>query len=151
MTRFDLVWMFLVAAFIIAAAGVDADDDRPPAYVVDSDYTAVRNDVLSRLNAADDKLPACEAALNAAQSDVVALKADGDAARAAVDQLRASVDDHRRHIEYLQSVVESLRASSTPSLWEDVDGALGVAGGYALGTGMCVGLAWVFNQPAFTR
>lgn len=140
--------LFAVIAMLLAAAA----DDRPPAMDAAVDgYTAVRDDVLAELNAAHDKLPACEQALIGAQDDLMVVKADSVAARAAVDQLRASVGDHRQHIEYLESVIKDLRKDVSPTLWEDVDATLGVAGGYALGAGMCVGMAWVFNQPAFNR
>ena len=118
-------------------------------------HTLIRNDVLARLDAADQNLPKAEAALAQAQADLRALKA-------AADQLQAQKALLEQHVGLLEQALKlqvdvcASGAALTPSkvadatvqaagaAWEAIDAPLG----FAAGAGMCVGIAWGLNQVA---
>lgn len=151
----------LVSLLVVAA------DAPPPALAVDStcvDYaethTLVRKDVLSKLDASDQNLPACEKSLTQAQvdltqakTDLLALKKAADEQQVAIAKLKAQKEILERHITKLEGLTcpEPTVGDQLAQGWEAVDGSVGMAAGYALGTGMCIGIAWVFNQPDFQR
>ena len=151
-----------------------AADAPPAALAVDStcvDYaethTLVRKDVLAQLNTSDKNLPECEDNLAAAQADLIPAKSDLKQARsdlialqkAAIEQ-RAVIAEYKAQKRVLEGHITKLEGIVCPEPtvgdqivqgWEEVDGFVGVGAGYVLGTGMCVGMAWVFNQPSLTR
>ena len=122
-------------------------------------HTLIRNDVLARLDAADQNLPKAEAALAQAQADLRALKA-------AADQLQAQKALLEQHVGLLEQALKlqvdvcasvcASGAALTPgkvadatmqaagAAWEAIDAPLG----FAAGAGMCVGIAWGLNQVA---
>jgi len=151
-----------------------AADTPPPALAVDStcvDYadshTLVRKDVLSELTAAKKNLPVCEDALQQAQQDLQKAKAellqaekDLKALRDAALEQRAAIAEYKAQKQVLEGHITKLEGLTCPEPtvadqlvagWEEVDGFVGVGAGYVLGTGMCVGMAYIFNQPALTR
>jgi len=144
-----------------------AADVPPPALAVDAtcvDYadshTLVRKDVLAQLNADHKNLPLCEEGLKQAQvdltqaqADLLALKKAAEEQQVAIAKLKAQKEILERHITKLEGLTcpEPTVGDQIAQTWESVDGSVGMAAGYALGTGMCIGMAWVFNQPDFTR
>jgi hypothetical protein len=144
-----------------------AGDLGPAALAVDStcaDYadthTLVRKDVLKKLNASDKNLPSCEAGLTQAQADLVQAKTDLIALQKAAIEQRAVIAEYKAQKQVLEGHITKLEGIVCPEPtvgdqiaqgWEEVDGVVGLGAGYALGTGMCIGIAYVFNQPAFTR
>ena len=118
-------------------------------------HTLIRNDVLARLDAADQNLPKAEAALKQAQADLQALKS-------AANQLQAQKALLEQHIGLLEQAMKlqgdvcASGAALTPgkvadatvqaagAVWEAIDAPLG----FAAGAGMCVGIAWGLNQVA---
>jgi hypothetical protein len=111
-------------------------------------HTLIRNDVLARLDAADQNLPKAEAALAQAQADLRALKA-------AADQLQAQKALLEQHVGLLEQALKLQGDVCAPSparvvtdaagaAWEAIDAPLG----FAAGAGMCVGIAWGLNQVA---
>ena len=163
--------MRLLALLSLLAMAADAP---PAALAVDStcvDYadthTLVRKDVLSTVNASHKNLPACEDGLVAAQSDLTQAKTDLTQAKAdlialqkaAIEQ-RAVIAEYKAQKRVLEGHITKLEGIVCPDpsvgdqivqAWEEVDGVVGIGAGYVLGTGMCVGMAYVFNQPALTR
>jgi hypothetical protein len=146
-----------VAALTVAfslALGV-LQDPVPAALPVGADcarhvatHTLIRNDVLARLDAADQNLPKAEAALAQAQADLRALKA-------AADQLQAQKALLEQHIGLVEQALKLQGDVCAPSparvvtdaagaAWEAIDAPLG----FAAGAGMCVGIAWGLNQVA---
>jgi hypothetical protein len=118
-----------------------------PSYEVDEDYIAVRKDVLAVMDAAEQNLARCEPALQAAQDDLRALKTEADGLRAAARELQSQKALLEAHVTALETVLQ--REPGFAEGWERVDGPLGLAAGWGLGTAQCVGLAWVFNQDGF--
>lgn len=153
-----------VAAFTVAlslALGM-LQDPVPAALPVGADcvrhvatHTLIRNDVLARLDAADQNLPKAEAALAQAQADLRVLKA-------AADQLQAQKALLEQHVGLMEQALKlqgdvcASGAALTPgkvadatvqaagAAWEAIDAPLG----FAAGAGMCVGIAWGLNQVA---
>lgn len=134
----------------------------PPALPVGADcakyastHTLVRNDVLAKLDAADQNLPKAEAALKQAETDLKTLKS-------AVDQLQNQKQILEGHITLLENALKMQReayiacasgkgiaeevTSSIEKLagdaWETMDAPLG----FAAGAGVCMGIAWGLNQ-----
>lgn len=136
----------LITVIVLAAT-------LPPSYKVDDDYTAVRNDVLAQMNAADKNLPKCEAKLDKAQDDLLRLRVHADELRAATRELGEQKRLLKAHITALETVLQRgpTYGDQFVTTWEQIDGGVGLATGYALGTAQCVGMAWVFNQPEFRR
>lgn len=112
-------------------------------------HVLVRNDVLARLDAAEQNLPKAEAALRQAQDDLQALKR-------AADELQNQKKLLEQHITMLEGAFKAQQAvcaATAPTVtddiqrmaanaWETVDMPLG----FAAGAGMCIGLAWGLNQ-----
>jgi hypothetical protein len=121
----------------------------PPTKPVDDDYTAVRKDVLAKMNLADINLPGCEAGLAKAQNDLQAAQAHIVDLEAAARELQSQKALLKAHITALETVLQ--REPGFAEGWEEVDGPLGLAVGWGVGTAQCVGLAWVFNQKGFRR
>jgi len=144
-----------------------ATDTGPAALAVDStcvDYqethTLVRKDVVSQLNADHKNLPVCEASLTQAQldltqakKDLLALQKAAIEQRAAIAELKAQKQVLEGHITKLEGIVcpEPTVGDQIAQTWESMDGVVGMGAGYAFGMGTCIGVAYVFNQPAFTR
>jgi len=124
-------WMIILVMTMTAAGPAAMSSDV-------EGYTLVRDDVLEALNVADRNIGACEMALAGAQEDIRAAAAGAEALKAAAMELEAQKSELQDRVRGMETGV-----------WEDYDWALGMTAGYALGTGMCVGLAWVFNQPEF--
>lgn len=155
--------MRLVTAAVCLLLGAPAD--TPPARAVAKDcyqhraeYTLVRKDVLATLNASDKNLPVCEEGLRQAQDDLTQAKADLIALQKAAIELRANVAELKAHKRVLEGHITKLEGMTCPETtwadkiakgWDNIDGVVGIGTGYALGTGMCIGIAWVFNQPDF--
>lgn len=133
----------LVLALILATT-------LPPTRPVDDDYTAVRKDVLEKMNLSDINLPKCEKALAGAQDELVAAAAQVAELRAAATALQDQKTLLTAHIAALETVLQ--RGPSVGDQfamgWERVDAPLGLALGWGIGTAQCVGLAWAFNQPS---
>lgn len=136
----------LMAGLLTAMAG-----DLPPTKALDDDYTAVRKDVLETMNLADINLPKCEAGLDEAQNDLQAAQAHIVELEAAARQLQSQKALLEAHITALETVLQRqpTYGEQFAGGWEQIDGPLGLATGWTLGTAQCVGLAWVFNQEGF--
>lgn len=133
-------------ALVIALAAA-----LPPSYEVDENYVAVRKDVLAQMDAADKNLPKCEAGLTKAQEDL-------QTAQKHIDELQAKARELQQHKALLEAHITALETvlQREPSYgdqfvrgWEEVDGPVGLAVGWSVGTFQCIGLAWVFNQDGF--
>ena len=151
---------------MVMLASAKAQND-PPALAVDSTceqyadtHTLVRNDVVKQLNSDHKKLPVCEEHLSSAQKSLTSLKADAQALKKATQEQRAVIAEYKAQKRVLESYIKKLESANCPEpsvlsdireSWEQVDGMVALGGGYALGTGMCIGLAYVFNQPSFKR
>ena len=117
----------------------------PPTKPVDENYTAVRNDVLAQMNAADVNLPKCEEALDEAQKELQRAKVE-------MIELRAAAEALKQQNEILKALIDNRPATGGfVEAWEQIDGPVGLTLGWGIGTLQCVGLAWVFNQDGFTR
>lgn len=142
-----------VPALIVAlslALGV-TQDTVPAALPVGVDcfkraatHTLVRNDVLAKMDAAEQNLPKAEEALRQAQVDLQALKA-------AVDELQRQKALLQEHVKLLEKVIQVQPAPQTTpddvvaaieGVWEWADAPLA----FVAGTGMCVGVAWGLTQ-----
>lgn len=101
-------------------------------------YTLVRNDVLAKLDAADQNLPKAEAALKQAQEDIQALKS-------AVDTLADQKTLLQGHISVLEELMKKQPAKpfDLEAAWEFVDGPIS----FAAGAGMCMGIVWGLRYP----
>lgn len=132
----------LTATLLLAMAG-----DLPPSKPLDDNYTAVRKDVLAKLNAADVNLAKCEARLQKAQEDLRAARDHIAELDAAARELQSQKTLLEAHITTLETMLG--REPTFIEGWEQVDGPLGLATGWGIGTLQCVGLAWVFNQEGF--
>jgi hypothetical protein len=135
---------WLTFAALLAATG---PDNGPPTKVVDEHYTAVRKDVLAQMNVADINLPKCESALAGAQVELKKAAVQLDEMERAAQTLQAQKMLLEAHVTTLETLIARQR-SDFSDVWEQVDGPLGLAVGWGVGTAQCVGLAWVFNQPA---
>lgn len=104
-------------------------------------HTLVRNDVLAKMDAADENLPKCEATLAKAQADLLALND-------AFDRLRDHVDLLERMLKEQREVCAAGRTpagdveDAVAAAWEWADAPLA----FTAGAGMCVGLAWGLTQ-----
>jgi DNA-binding transcriptional MerR regulator len=125
-----------------------------------ADYKLVRKDVIRSLDADSRNLKACEESLEKAQETLTSAKNDIQALQAAAQEQRAMIAELKAQKRVLENHITKLEKITCPEptvgdqiteTWENVDGMAGLVGGYAAGTGMCVALAWVFNQPDFTR
>lgn len=157
---------FVLALMFVTGATL-AGPESPAALPVAKDcfehretHTLVRMDVLATLNASDKNLALCEPALDQAQTDLTRAKADLLSLQKAAIEQRAVIAEYKAqkrvleaHITKLEGIVcpEPTLGDQLAQGWENVDGVVGIGAGYALGTSMCIGLAYVFNQPAFTR
>lgn len=162
------VFLLTLLPFLLAA------DTDQAAVAVDSDcmeysatHTLVRNDVLSQLKADRDNLKTAKPLLDQAQKDLQAAKAellqaekDLKAQEKALKEFEVAVAKYKANQDILNRHITKLEGMTCPDPtigdqlargWEEVDGVVGIGAGYVLGTGMCVGMAWVFNQPALTR
>ncbi len=143
---------------VLMAVMVTGPADGPPTKSVDSHYTAVRKDVLEKMNLSDINLPLCEQKLGEAQTELQSAQTNVDELKAAADSLQAQKRALEDHVQRLELIIARYEVMGGPSVgdqfvrgWEKVDGVVGIGFGYALGTGMCMGTAWVFNQPEFRR
>lgn len=145
--------MRLALAFALVA--VPAQAPSPPALAVGADcgtragsYTLVRNDVLAKMDAAEENLAKAEAALKKAQADLQALDA-------AFDKLQGQKTQLIEHVDLLERVLKEQReacaAGRSPA--QDVGDAVGAAWEWAdaplaftAGAGMCIGVAWGLTQ-----
>ena len=159
--------MIVVIAGIMFTVGGLTAQESPPALAVDSTclqyaetHTLVRNDVVTQLNADHKNISVCENSLSDAQKSLRSLKSDAELLQRTVQDQRAIIAEYKAQKRVLESYIEKLESASCPEpglltglrqSWEEVDGLVALGGGYALGTGMCIGLAYVFNQPAFQR
>lgn len=124
----------------------------PPAKPLDDDYVAVRKDVFQKLEAADANLPVCEQALARAQEQLQAAQLNINDIKAAGDELQRQKKVLDAHVQNLESIITGYTDENAfVAGWEEVDGVLGIGLGYVIGTGQCIGLAWVFNQPGFRQ
>lgn len=141
------IFSLLITASVLLtlAAG---PDDGPPVKDKPGPYVEVRRDVLDQLNLSDLNLPKCESALKKSGEELLAAADD-------IKKLREAVKALEKQKQELEAYATQLEAAKDPSRikkgWETVDGSLGLGIGWALGTAQCVGLAYVFNQPAFRR
>lgn len=147
-----LAALFLTTYFCTLgwAVSVDAQDPGPPAKGLPDDdgYTAVRDDVLTRLNTESKLLGECQTALRAGQDDVRRQTAVARDYERAVAELRRQKAELLEHAQALRELAATADDDGSWS-WEDIDGGVGLGTGYVLGTAQCLGLAWAFNQPAF--
>ena len=143
-----------LAALVVLAA-VPAQAPAPASLAVGKDcfsyadrYTLVRNDVLAKMDAADENLPVCVSSLERAQADLQALNAS-------FDKLQAQKTQLVEHIALLEKVLKEQReacvAGRSPA--QEVGDAVGAAWewadaplAFAAGAGMCVGVAWGLTQ-----
>lgn len=143
-----------LAALVVLAA-VPAQAPAPASLAVGKDcfsyadrYTLVRNDVLAKMDAADENLPVCVSSLERAQADLQALNAS-------FDKLQAQKTQLVEHIALLEKVLKEQReacvAGRSPA--QEVGDAVGAAWEWAdaplafvAGAGMCVGVAWGLTQ-----
>ncbi len=154
----------LIAMTLLAAQPADAP--RVKKIEGDDAYVAVRVDAFVAMEAAETNLPICEKSLGQAQKDLGAAQAHVDELHAAAKALEQQKQDLEAHITRLESVIKryedytntlvQLAEHNDPSVvdqigdgWEEVDGTVGLVAGWTVGTLQCVGLAYVFNQPAF--
>jgi hypothetical protein len=135
---------WLTFAALLAATG---PDNGPPTKPVDEHYTAVRKDVLAQMNVADINLPKCEAALKDAQAELKKAAVQLDEMERAAQTLQAQKMLLEAHVTTLETMLQR-QQSQFADVWDQIDGPLGLAVGWGVGTAQCVGLAWVFNQPA---
>ena len=146
-----LITLFVALSILPA----QAPPAGPPALAVGADcaayaktHTLVRNDVLAKMDAAEENLPKCEAALAKAQADLLALNA-------AFDKLQAQKTQLVEHVGLLEKVLKEQREaceagrspaadveSAVSAAWEWADAPLA----FTAGAGMCVGLAWGLTQ-----
>jgi hypothetical protein len=140
---------------VLALVAGPAQAPGPAALAVGKDcfgyaetHTLVRNDVLAKMDAAEENLPKCESALAKAQADLQALNA-------AFDKLQGQKTQLVEHVDLLERVLKEQReacvAGRSPA--QDVGDAVGAAWEWAdaplaftAGAGMCVGLAWGLTQ-----
>lgn len=102
-------------------------------------HVLVRNDVLANMDAAERNLALAEAALQRAEVDIQAL-------HKAVDELQGQKKTLGEHITKLEGSIKELCAcpaektfsDTLAETWETVDAPVG----WAVGVGMCVGVAW---------
>jgi len=135
MLRIGIVALTLFASVPPAAVKVD---DTCIDYV--DTHVLIRNDVADTLNKDSLKLESCTAHLKGAQDDLAKLQAH-------VESLEGIIQIYKDREDVLTKHVEELRAD--PTWIEDYDGPTGLLLGWSVGMGQCIGLAWVFNQPAF--
>lgn len=143
-----------------------ADSPRVKKIEGDDAYVAVRADAFVVMEAAETNLPVCEKSLSQAQTDLGKAQAHVDELHAAAKALERQKKDLNDHITRLEHVIKryedytntlnQLAEHNNPSVvdqlgdgWEEVDGTVGLVSGWAVGTLQCIGLAYVFNQPAF--
>ena len=154
---------FLLAADMTSAALPVGSDCL--AYA--NTHTLVRDDVLAQLQSDRKNLATCEPILTTAQANLTSaksqlLQAEKDLQalhkaaleqRAVIAELSAQRQVLENHITKLENLTcpEPTVSDQLVGGWESVDGVVGIGVGYALGTTMCIGTAWVFNQPAFVR
>lgn len=114
-------------------------------------HSLVRDDVLERMDAAEQNLPVAEAALRKAQADLQAMTS-------AAEELQRQKAILQQHISVLEGVLKTQQelcsagppAAKIPDVvgqmasdaWEAVDMPLG----FAAGAGMCIGVAWGLHQ-----
>ena len=139
--------------FIIILA-LTAQTAGPPTKPLDQDYTAVRQDVLAQLNLSDLNLPVCEKSLVMAQGELERAQINIDDLKKAADELQTQkrvLEDHVLKLESLLAHHETRDTAAATMVrgWEQVDAPLACAACWAMGTGQCVGLAWIFNQNGF--
>ena len=125
----------------------------PPTKPIDDDYTAVRKDVLAKMNLADINLPLCESGLKSAQDELMDAEVRLARMRQAAEELQQQKLTLEAHITALETVLQRPPSYGDQFVmgWERVDGPVGLGVGWGVGTLQCVGLAWVFNQEAFRR
>jgi septal ring factor EnvC (AmiA/AmiB activator) len=132
-----------------------------------NDYRLIRKDVLSQLSADSDNLASCEPLLQGAQEelqqaelDLKQAKKDLEALQEAALEQRAAIAELRAQKQVLEGHISNLEGMTCPEPtvgdqivqgWEEVDAPVGLFAGYAIGMGTCIGVAYVFNQPAFVR
>jgi hypothetical protein len=155
----------LAMMMVFAAAG-PTDGPRVKKIEGDSAYVGVRADAFVVMEAAETNLPVCEKSLGQAEKDLGQAQAHVDephAAAKALERQKKDLEDHITRLEHvvqryedytntLNQLAEHNKTSVVDQLgagWEEVDGSVGLFAGYVLGTGTCVGMAYVFNQPAF--
>lgn len=144
--------LILVTAALFSGAASDAAlEVKDDCFQYADTHSLVRNDVLERMDAAEQNLPLAEAALKKAQVDLQAMTA-------AAEELQRQKALLQQHITTLESVLKTQQALCTNSptagdipdviskmaydAWETVDMPVG----FAAGAGMCIGLAWGLNQ-----
>lgn len=157
--------MLLIATMTMMAAA-PADGPRVKKIEGDDAYVAVRVDAFVTMEAAETNLPICEKSLSQAQVDLGQAQAHVDELHAAAKALEGQKKDLEDHITRLENVIKryedytntlvQLQEHNKQSVvdqlgdgWEEVDGTVGLVSGWAVGTLQCIGLAYVFNQPAF--
>ncbi len=128
-------------------------------------HALVKKTTLAELNRSHELLGPCEAITVAAQDNLTGAKADlrklqaaNDKLREQVGQLNAQKATLQKHIENLETYTRLVQAHQCPEpnvadqlaqSWDNVDGTIGIGAGFLLGTGTCIGMAYVFNQPDF--
>lgn len=128
-------------------------------------HALVKKTTLADLNKSHDLLPPCEAMLESSQETLKQAKADIRKLQAANEKLRGQVAELNAqkkalntHIEKMNVYIDKVQATQCPEqtvadqaaeAWDHVDGTAGIIVGFAAGTGMCIGMAYVFNQPDF--
>jgi hypothetical protein len=138
-------------ALALALVSFPAQSPSPPALAVGADcvaragdYTLVRNDVLAKMDAAEENLAKAEAALAKAQTDLQALDA-------AFNKLQGQKTLLVEHIDLLERALKDQREAClagqnasdvAAEAWEWVDAPLS----FAAGAGACVGIAWGLTQ-----
>lgn len=144
-----------MALILIAMLAATPAGPRVKKIYDDEDYVAVRVDAFMAMEAAETNLPICEKSLSQAQKDLGQAQAHVDELHAAAKALEQQKKDLEAHITRLESLVKIYENKSDRIVdqigqgWEEVDGTVGLVAGWAVGTGQCIGLAYVFNQPAF--
>jgi hypothetical protein len=140
-----------LALALASLVALPAQAPNPPALAVGADcgtragsYTLVRNDVLAKMDAAEENLAKAEAALKKAQADLQALDA-------AFDKLQGQKTQLVEHVDLLERVLKEQREACTAGqnasdiaaeAWEWADAPLA----FTAGAGMCIGVAWGLTQ-----
>ena len=158
--------MTTLTMMMVFAASGPTDGPRVKKIEGDSAYVGVRADAFVTMEAAETNLPVCEKSLGQAEKDLGLAQAHVDeqhAAAKALERQKKDLEDHITRLEHVikryedyTDVLNQIGEHNQPGVvdqlgrgWEEVDGAVGLFAGYVLGTGTCVGMAYVFNQPAF--
>lgn len=121
----------------IATIGLGATSVVPgePGFVI------VPDEMFVVLNAAEGNLEICEKSLTIAATTLVEAQAN-------IDELHLAAITLQQQVKILQGMPGPTVGDQATRAWEEVDGVAGLLAGWAVGTGQCIGLAWVFNQPA---